>query len=499
MNRQSPPLQAHYIKADRIMLGVIWALVLYSLGLAALNGNWAQALVIGGLTAVTLTLLNLLIPGQRLMRCLIGAAFMVLAALHINQAHGMLEMHFGIFVLLAFLVYYRDWLPIVVAAGTIAVHHLSFFALQQQGVSVFLIPEGSWGVVLLHALYVVVESVILVYLAVRANAEAREGDALMNGVVAITRDPARIDLRHRSQASGQVAQRFNGFIDQLAELVGEVVSDTRALDGTAASLSVATHQLREGATRQLDETAYMVDAMQQMSVAIDDVASHADRAAQAAQGASHKAGEGRGAVNQARGEIATLAEHIEGTDQVVQNLAEQAAQIDRVLEVIRTIADQTNLLALNAAIEAARAGDQGRGFAVVADEVRSLAHKTAESTTEIQAIIGRLQQGSRQATDAMHNSRESVARCVAGSQKTTQLLEAIAGEIEAISQMNELIAAATHEQSAVSADMGRHLQSVQQVAERNASDASQLDADSRQLHKLALGLGSVSGRFTVQE
>lgn len=281
MNTESVTLQAHYLKADRIMLGVIWFLVIYSFGVAAFYDTWAQALVIGGLTGIAVTALHLLIPGQRLLRCLIGAAFMVFSALHINQAHGMLEMHFGIFALLAFLVYYRDWLPIVVAALTIAVHHLSFFALQQQGTDVFLMPDGNWGEVFLHAFYVVLESAILVYLAIRAAAEAREGEALLGAAAAITARPERIDLSYRSRVSGPVTQRFNQLLDQLGDLVGAVVRDTAGLGGTAANLSEATRQLRDGASRQLDETAYMVEAMQQMTVAVDDVAGHADRAAQA--------------------------------------------------------------------------------------------------------------------------------------------------------------------------------------------------------------------------
>ncbi|WP_313088175.1 methyl-accepting chemotaxis protein [Pseudomonas sp.] len=497
MNDDHFTSQDHHRKADRIMLGVLWFLVLYALGLAALGGGWAQALLVGGGTALAMTVLHLLIPGSRLLRCMIGAAFMVMAALHINLQHGMLEMHFGIFALLAFLVFYRDWLPIAVGAITIAAHHLGFFALQQQDAGVFLIPGGSWGQVLLHAFYVVLESAILVYLAVRAAAEAREGEALLETASLITRHPEQLDLRQRCAASGPVGTRFNQFLEQLSELVSAVVNDTHGLDGTAGSLNGATRQLRDGADRQLGETAQMVEAMQQMAGAIEEVASHADRAAQAAQAANVKAGQGRLAVAGSREVIGQLASRIDGTDEVVQDLALQSGQIGHVLEVIRSIAEQTNLLALNAAIEAARAGDQGRGFAVVADEVRNLAQKTAASTREIQAIIGRLQQSSQRAAEAMQESRQGVARCVDDSRQTTDMLEAMAEEIAAISRMNELIAAATHQQTAVTADISSHLQSVQQIAGQNAQDANQLDRDSHDLSALASRLGALSGRFAV--
>ena len=77
-------------------------------------------MVVGGSTVAVMTALHQLIPGRRLLRCCMGAAFMVMSALNVNQSYGMLDIHYGCFVQLAFLVYYRDWLAIVVAAGVIA-------------------------------------------------------------------------------------------------------------------------------------------------------------------------------------------------------------------------------------------------------------------------------------------------------------------------------------------------------------------------------------------
>ncbi|MGD8408487.1 MAG: methyl-accepting chemotaxis protein, partial [Thiohalophilus sp.] len=119
-------LQSLYRQGDTIMVGVLWFHLLVAFAIAGIYDTWGVAIAIGLPAALVPTLLKFMMPGSRLTRVSMGVAFMVFSALVIHQAHGMIEMHFGIFVLLAFLLYYRDWLPIITAAAVIAVHHLTF-------------------------------------------------------------------------------------------------------------------------------------------------------------------------------------------------------------------------------------------------------------------------------------------------------------------------------------------------------------------------------------
>ena len=85
MTHSTDSLDSHNRKADRIMLGLLWMMILYALVLASLHDQWGQALVIGGLSGATLTALQQMIPGRRLLRCAMAAAFMVVAALQIKD------------------------------------------------------------------------------------------------------------------------------------------------------------------------------------------------------------------------------------------------------------------------------------------------------------------------------------------------------------------------------------------------------------------------------
>ncbi|QXH44863.1 methyl-accepting chemotaxis protein [Pseudomonas xanthosomatis] len=485
----------HYRKADRIMLGLTWLMLVFSLALAFWHDTLIQSLVIGGATCLALTGLYRAIGGTRPMRCCLAVGLMLMAALHINQAEGMIESHFGIFALLAVLTFYRDWLPILVAALTIALHHVIFHVLQHQGYPVFVMAHhGGWGMVMVHAFYVVMETIALLYLAVHARRDAEESQDLLDKMLLSTSQLTR-ETAKEGAAHVPLAQRFERFLGQITDLVDGVVRDSQGLGELGQELAKTSSTLEKGARHQLNEIAQVTGCMQQMGDAMGHIAEHVEHAAEHAGQASAQVSRGQDSVNRAQQEITQLASHLQGTNDTVEALAGQAQQIGTVLEVISSIAEQTNLLALNAAIEAARAGDQGRGFAVVADEVRNLAKRTAVSTQEIRAIIQALQQGSRQAVEAMHDSRQGVERCVEDSQLAAAMLLAVSRDIAQIDSLNGQIVTTTREQSAVSQEIVERLQSVQGIASGTAQDMETLASSSRRLPPIASRLDALGKTF----
>ncbi|MBK1647842.1 methyl-accepting chemotaxis protein [Rhabdochromatium marinum] len=295
----------------------------------------------------------------------------------------------------------------------------------------------------------------------------------------------------------ELAEAFNRFQKRMRDLIAQVISASERVATAAEQLTATSSATSDQIGRQQSESDQVATAMNEMTATVAEVAKNAAEAAEAASAADQDTQQGQTGVTEATQLIRATAEQIQSTATTVSRLSQDAENIGSVLDVIRGIADQTNLLALNAAIEAARAGDQGRGFAVVADEVRTLAGRTQTSTTEIQTMIERLQQGSGQAVDAMEQARTQVNKNAEMAEQSLQGLVSIAEAVARIRDMNMQIASATEEQSAVAEEVDRNLVSGAQAIEQIATGSREINHAAEELAQLAADQLQRVGRFKV--
>lgn len=309
----------------------------------------------------------------------------------------------------------------------------------------------------------------------------------LTGVIDITGkdEPARLlhALKSMQQSLRETIQRISDSSSQLASASEE--------------LSCVTEDATRGLHQQSLEIEQAATAVNQMTAAVEEVASNAAATSQASRESDRIAQHGREQVHQTVLSIQSLAEDVTTNVTQVEDLAQKVHGITKVLDVIRAIAEQTNLLALNAAIEAARAGEAGRGFAVVADEVRALAHRTQQSTREIEQMIAGIQQGTDLAVSSMQHSNTRARSTLEAAKAAGEALEDIASAFTLINERNIVIASASEEQAAVAREVDRNLTNIRDLALQSSAGANQTSAASQELSRLAVDLNTMVARFSV--
>ena len=321
--------------------------------------------------------------------------------------------------------------------------------------------------------------------ALEAAEEVAEGN--------LTR-PIKVD---GNDEAGRLLAAMAKMQDKLRDTLQRIAGSATQLASAAEELNAVTDESARGLTQQNNEIEQAATAVNEMTSAVEEVARNAVSTSEASRNATTSAGDGRDLVQETVSAIERMSGDVQATATLIGDLANESRDIGKVLDVIRGLADQTNLLALNAAIEAARAGEAGRGFAVVADEVRALAHRTQQSTSEIERMIGSIQAGTEHAVDSMRNSTERAESTLNIAKGAGMSLDTINTAIVEINERNLVIASASEEQAQVSREVDRNLVNIRDLATQSAAGANQTSAATHELSRLAVDLNAMVARFVI--
>jgi len=301
----------------------------------------------------------------------------------------------------------------------------------------------------------------------------------------------------RNDEFGTLLTTFGEMAARLRALVQQIDATASKIDHSSKTLSGITDTTLQGLEHQNNETQQVAGAMTQMVSTVANVARSAESAHDAANTAHDKSAQGTTAVSQTVSHVTDLSQKLETTMASLQALEADTQNIVAVLDVIKSVAEQTNLLALNAAIEAARAGEQGRGFSVVADEVRSLAQRTQNSATEIEAIINTLLSSVDTAVSTMGEGTQLGQQTLDQARQTGHTIENMVSAIEDIRQFNSQIAAASEQQTSVAEEINRNVIRIRDIGQASSSSASQVSDAGQELETLAGQLKSQVQTFRL--
>ncbi|HYQ48812.1 MAG TPA: methyl-accepting chemotaxis protein [Pseudomonas sp.] len=371
----------------------------------------------------------------------------------------------------------------------------TFIGLIQQGEVMQTTTRLTWLVgsiaLILAALFAVVGAAFAKLIVRPINSVSSGLEGIAQGEGDLTRN---LEVRGRDETA-QLASWFNQFLGAIRSLIQHIGSAASKILATSTSSTRVSGDMAEAAGRQREAVDMVSTAFHEMVATANEVARSCSQAAQSADSGQQQAREGQQQIDAAVNSVDRLSQEIEQSAQSIQQLERDSNAIQSILGTIRSIAEQTNLLALNAAIEAARAGEQGRGFAVVADEVRALAKRTADSTAEIDGLLGNLASRTAEVAQQMHASLEVSQQSVSRIGLARDSFGQIRESVDIIRDMNTQIATAAEEQHQVAEDINRHISQIHGDAQLVAELAQAARQDSQSLAGLSNELDSLVRRF----
>jgi len=471
--------------ANKLFTAVLCLQAIVSVAAGFYVGTVLSTLV---LTAIILGFPLFLIntaPFAAITRHAVAVAVQMFTALHIQLSMGLTEVHFEIFTLLALLAWYRDWRIFLSSVGFVAIHHVSFYILQSNGVGVYIFEEDHllFGILFLHAFFAVSEGAVLGVMAAVNHKEGVRALTLQRSVDLILEDPNEIALNKACDLDPKKQSPFGGLMWTMRDTIQSVLDTNHLVNKNLTALNTVNESVKTSTVESVSEVSAIASAMEEIATTTADVARRTADVGSLSESALGTTNEAKSTISEAGSVTDGLKAELHTMNDIVHSLEGKTQQIAEVMNSIQAVAEQTNLLALNAAIEAARAGEHGRGFAVVADEVRNLASNTKASTDQIREVSDSLNAETKGAVDI-------ITKCVALSDSSVQSAKTAHDEMnklgDIINQVTDNIvsvATAAEEQVATTDEVNRVTQHLSELAQSNMVQVERAFEVNRELNE----------------
>lgn len=402
-------------KADNLVLCCIGALFAVTLVSGVVHGSFIIALIGAVLLLVMLTPL-LFVESNAFTRTLLSINVMCWSALLIHLGLGMVEWHFTVFVFLSLLIVWRDWRCVLAGSVLIAIHHLLFGLLQGAGIPilfVFSFHHISLWHIIEHAIYVVVQAIVLMYVAYIMEKDANEADEIQRIARSVNSEDGNITLEiQNNHFNSEFAQTFSKTISAMREAIEQVQITVQSMKSNSYHLESKSNDLAFRTETQGQALTQIAAAMEELSATSANTSDNSKTA--------------KSMVKTTKESSTNAIESINNCKEQMDRIKEDSNAIVAILKNIETIAFQTNILSLNTSIEAAKAGEHGRGFSVVAQEVRNLAMKCDACSKEIKEIVDNSVKNNIQGIEQINETASDIDSIVKNVDSLLQFIDDLA-------------------------------------------------------------------------